>query len=272
MERFVQHMEQQSSETEAPALTEAPAPMVERAFQLLDLLMVTDKGLGLSELARALSMSKGSMHRLLKTLEQCGVVVLDEERFYVLGPRIYKLAAYVRSTGLRRLALPAMQRLAPYIGETLFLGRIEQEHVHVIESVEAGGEHLHPHISVPRGTRVPLLAGATGRLVLASWPQEQRRRWLQRHELPRFTEASLTDVDRFLQAVEETAATGLAIDHGEYLTGVNAVAVPIFGPENSLAALLCALGFVSHFDDEAMQQAGELLKAEAEKISRALGA
>ena len=32
------------------------------------------------------------------------------------------------------------------------------------------------------------------------------------------------------------------------------------GPEKSLVALLCTLGFVSHFDDEAMQQAGALLK------------
>lgn len=272
MERFVQPMEQQALESEVQAATEVAAPMVERAFQLLDLLMVTDQGLGLSELARALAMSKGSMHRLLKTLEHCGAVALNEERFYVLGPRIYKLAAYVRGTGLRRLALPAMQRLAPRIGETLFLGRVEQEHVHVLETVEAGGEHLYPHISVPRGTRVPLLAGVVGRLVLARWPREQQQRWLQKHELPRFTEASLTDVDQFLHTVEETATTGLAIDHGEYLAGVNAVAVPITGPENSLVALLCALGFVSHFDDAAMQQAGALLKAEAENISRALGA
>jgi IclR family KDG regulon transcriptional repressor len=187
MERNVQHKEQGSLEFDAHAATEVAAPMVERAFQLLDLLMVSDKGLGLSELARALSMSKGSIHRLLKTLEHCGAVALDEERFYVLGSRIYKLAAYVRGTGLRRLALPAMQRLAPSIGETLFLGRVEQEHVHVLETVEAGGQHLYPHISVPRGTRVPLLAGVVGRLVLAQWPQEQRRLWLQKHDLPRFT-------------------------------------------------------------------------------------
>lgn len=271
MERHVQHTEQGSLESETQAVTEVGAPMVERAFQLLDLLMVTDQGLGLSELARALTMSKGSMHRLLKTLEHCGAVVVREERYYMLGPRIYKLASYVRGAGLRRLALPAMQRLAPRIGETLFLGRVEQEHVHILETVEAGGEHLFPHISVPRGTRVPLLAGVVGRLVLAHWPPEQRQPWLQRHSLPRFTEASLTDVDQFLQTVEETATTGLAVDHGEYLAGVNAIAVPITGSEHSLVALLCALGFVSHFDDEAMLQAGALLKGEAETISRMLG-
>ena len=239
---------------------------------MLDLLTVTEEGLVLSELARALNISKSSMYRLLKTLEHCGVVEQHEERFYVLGPRIYKLAAYVRGTGLRRLTLPAMQRLATHIGETIFLGRVEQESVHVIESVETGGEHLYPHVSVPRGTRVPLLAGAAGRLVLAHWPEERRHIWLQKHTLPRFTEYSITDTDRLLKAVEEAACTGLAIDHGEYLAGVNAVAVPITGSEKSLVALLCTLGFASHFDDEAILRAGDLLKAEADIISRSLGA
>lgn len=264
-------MERQSEESGTYGATETPAPMVERAFQLLDLLMVAEEGLGLSELARALNMSKGSMYRLLKTLEHSGVVELHDERFYVIGPRIYKLAAYVRGTGLRKLALPAMQRLVSAIGETIFLGRVEQESVHVIESIEAGGEHLYPHVSVPRGTRIPLLAGSVGRLVLASWPVEQRQIWLHKHPLPRFTEYSITDATRYLQAVEETAATGFCIDHEEYLAGVNAVAVPITGPGKSLVALLCTLGFALHFDRAELERAGQHLKAEADLISRSLG-
>ncbi len=272
MERFVQYLELPSPESDQPAVAEIPGPMVERAFQLLDLLMVAHEGMGLSELARALSMSKGSIHRLLKTLEHCGAVMQDKEHVFVLGPRIYKLAAFVRGAGLRRLALPAMQRLVSHIGETIFLGRVEQEYVHILETVEAGGEYLYPHVSVPRGTRVPFISAATGRLVLASWSVEQRRHWLQRHELPRFTEASITDRDQFLEAVEKTITSGLAIDRGEYLAGVNAIGVPITGSENTLIAVLCVLGFTSHFDDKAMQRAGVLLKAEAAGLSRSLGA
>lgn len=261
----------QNAEQPKEIAFDAPAPMVERAFQLLDLLIVSDEGMTLSDLARTLNMSKGSMHRLLKTLESIGVIELRGERLYVPGPRIYKLAAIVRGSGLRRLALPAMQRLATHIGETVFLGRIEQDSAHVIESVEAGGEHLFPHISVPRGTRIPLLAGTSGRLVLASWPLERRRSWLRTHPLPRFTERSLTDPELFLASVEETVHSGLAIDHEEYLAGVNAIAVSITGPENSLVALLCILGFAVQFKGEALLEAGRLLQTEAAIISRALG-
>lgn len=267
MEQIVQDMGQTTENS-----VNTPAPMVERAFQLLDLLMASDEGLTLSDLARALTMSKGSMHRLLKTLENCGAIELHEEHLYVLGPRIYKLATYVRGPGLRRVALPAMQRLAAQTGETVFLGRVERENVHVIESVEAGGEHLFPHVSVPRGTRVPLLAGTSGRLILASWPLERRRTWLRTHPLPRFTEHSIIDPERFLAAVEETACTGISVDLEEYLTGVNAIAVPITGSEKSLVALLCILGFAAHFNGASLIEAGQSLQVEAAIISRALGA
>ncbi len=266
----LQNMEPEDEELDTRADGVAPASIMERAFQLLNLLMVSEQGMALSELARTLNVSKGSMHRLLKMLEGCGVVSLQEERFYVLGPRIYKLAIGARGVGLRRLALPAMQRLVAQIGETIFLARLENESIHVIESVEAGGEHLFPHVSVPRGTRIPLPAGAVARLVFAYWPLERRRYWLQNHSLPRFTEHSLTDSEQFLAAIQETAEIGMGIDRGEYIGGVNAIAVPITGADGSFIASLCALGFTSHFTTDALQDAGRVLRIEAENIAHAL--
>src|SRR6202521_616623 len=112
-EQSVQYSEQNEADEEVSVAQIAPAPMVERAFRLLDLLSVTEEGLTLSELARVLNMSKGSMHGLLKTLESNGAVEQVEERRFVLGSRIYDLAQVsLQHAGLRRFALPAMRRLA----------------------------------------------------------------------------------------------------------------------------------------------------------------
>ncbi len=249
-----------------------PAPMVERAFKLLDLLSEAEEGMTLSDMARMLGMSKGSLHGLLKTLEKIGAIEQTEDKSYVPGPHIYELAqSYVQRAGLRRFALPAMQRLATQIGKTILLGRVEQNGVRIIERVEAGSEHATLHISAPRGTRVHLLAGATGRLVLASWPREQREAFLRSRPLPLFTEHSITEPGQFLAAVEEAAHTGIGTDHEEYLVGVHAVAAAITGPNGMLVALLWTIGFAAHFDDEAMSRAGQLLRTEAQSISQALG-
>lgn len=249
-----------------------PAPMVERAFKLLDLLSEAEEGMTLSDMARMLGMSKGSLHGLLKTLEKSGAIEQIEDKGYILGPHIYELAqSYMQRAGLRRFALPAMQRLAAQIGQTMLLGRVEQNGVRIIERVEAGSEHAALHISAPRGTRVHLLAGATGRLVLASWPREQRETFLRSRPLPCFTEHSITEPEQFLAAVEEAAQTGIGTDHEEYLVGVHAVAAPITGPNGILIALLWTIGFAARFDDEAMSSAGQLLYAEAQSISQSLG-
>jgi DNA-binding IclR family transcriptional regulator len=211
-ERFVQKKERLHMEQSAGSQNVAPAPMVERAFRLLDLLSAAEEGMTLSELARALDMSKSSMHGLLKT-------------------------------GVR-----------------------------IIERIEDESDSVTLRISARRGTRVPLLAGVIGRLVLANWPEAKRHEYLHSHPLPHFTERSITDPERFLVAVEEAARAGVSMEREEYLVGVNAVAAPIYAAGGVLVALLWIVGFTSHFDDEAMRGAAEQLRVEAEAISQALGA
>lgn len=260
---FVQHGEQ--------SVAGSPAPMVERAFRVLSLLSIAESGLTLSDLARALEMSKGSIHGLLKTLEANGVIEQSDERLYGLGPRIYELAQnYVQYAGLRRFALPAMQRLAEQVGETVFLGRVEREHVRIIECMQAEDASPALRISARRGSRVHLLAGATGRVVLASWSDEERAAFLATHPLPTFTSHSITDPQRFLATVAEAERSGIGEDHEEYLVGVNAVAAAIKGPGKELVALLWIVGFASRFDQAAMQHAAHVLHEEATGVSHAL--
>ncbi len=120
--------------------------------------------------------------------------------------------------------------------------------------------------------RISLLAGAFGAFALATWPSAQRENYLRTHPLPRFTERSITDPQQFLARVEEVVRTGVSIDHEEYLDGVNAVSTPIYDAGGTLVALLWIVGFASRFKDEVLDRAAHQLRAEAEAVSRALGA
>jgi len=271
-EQSVQYSEQNEKHSALPGQI-AAAPMVERAFRLLDLLSVAEEGLTLSDLARSLKMSKGSLHGLLKTLESSRVIEQVEERRFVLGRRIYDLAqTYTRRAGLRHFALPAMHRLASSTRGTVCLGRIEQQGVRIIECIVDEEEQVGLHIAARRGMRIPLLAGAVGVCVLASWPLAQCEDYLQTHPLPHFTGHSLTEPQQFLARVKEMGQTGLAIDREEYLDGVNAVATPIYGAGGAVVALLWLVGFASRFKESVLERAAEQLRAEAEAVSQALGA
>lgn len=274
-EQSVQYSEQHEADEEVVAAKqEAPAPMVERAFRLLDLLSGAEEGLTLSDLARALNMSKGSLHGLLKTLENSRAIEQVEDRRFVLGPRMYDMAqAYIQRAGLRHFALPAMRRLASSTGETVCLGRIEQKGVRIIECVvDEGEQQTGLHIAIRRGMRIPLLAGACGTVVMSTWPLAQRERYLREHPLPGFTERSMTDMKQYMARVEEAARAGYSIDREEYLQGVNAVSTPIYGAGSVLVALLWIVGFSSRFRDDVLERAAGQLRAEATAISHSLGA
>ena len=271
-EQLVWQSKHQDIQEENSIASAAPAPMVERTFHLLELLSASDEGMTLSELARALNTSKGSIHGLLKTLERSGVVEQEDERHYVLGSRIYHLAqAYIQRSGLRHFALPAMHRLAVNTGETICLGKVEPKGVRIIECLVDEEKQAALHISARRGMLVPLFAVATGSCLLANWPIAQRETFLRSQALPRFTEHSLTDSELFLARVEEAARIGVGFDREEYLDGVNAVAVPIYGFGGTLVALLWAVGFASRWNGEALEEAAQHLHTEAVAISSALG-
>ncbi len=268
-ERKVPHTEPAGSGDDGSNI---PAPMVERAFRVLDLVSSSEDGLTLSELARSLHVSKGSMHGLLKTLEKTGALEQIEEHNYVLGPRLYDLAqSYASRAGLRRFALPAMHRLAEQVGETVFMGRVEDRGVRIIEIVMDEQEQAGLRISARRGSRLHLMAGAAVRVVLAHRSPTERLDFLKQHSLPHFTEHSITDPAVLLKAIEETAITGMGIDRGEYLEGVNAVAAPLYGPAHTFFAMLWIVGFASRLNEQALLKAAQLLHLEAEAISRSLG-
>jgi len=275
-EPSVRHIEQRKTRQADDAITGATGastPMVERTFRLLDLLSNSEEGLTFSDLVRALGISKGSLHGLLKSLERARAVEQVDGRRYVVGPRIYDLAlAYSQRAGLRRFALPGMRRLAGTIGETIFLGRVEGDHVRVVDRCNAESDPSALHISAAPGTHVPLLAAAVGRVVLASWSPARCEEYLRAHPLPRYTEHTVTDPEQFLAAVAATAQSGAGMDHEEYLAGVNAVAVPIRGLGGALAGLLWVVGFATRLDDVAMLRAGELLRDEAVAIAEAMDA
>jgi DNA-binding IclR family transcriptional regulator len=151
-------------------------------------------------------------------------------------------------------------------------GRIELKGVRIIDWVVDEGEQAGLHIAVKRGMRIPLLAGAFGAFVLASWPLAQRENYLRTHPLTRFTAHSITDPQQFLARVEEVMHAGVNIDYEEYLDGVSAVSAPIYDTGSTLVAFLWIVGFTTRFKGKVLDQAAKKLRVEAESVTQALGA
>src|SRR5438034_949441 len=69
-----------------------PVPAVDKAARVLRALADGGRPMGISELARALEVSKGTLRDVLLTLAQFGFVVRDPDTRFRLGPELRVLA------------------------------------------------------------------------------------------------------------------------------------------------------------------------------------
>ena len=244
------------------------APSVKKAFKILHTIADSSTGLGVSELAKKLKIGKSTVHGITLALEEVGVLARDPaHKKYNVGYTLLELGrkAYGKIE-LWDVAKTPMETLMEAVGETVFLGTLNGDHVTILNVVES---HNELKITSPPGTRMPLLVGATGRVFLAQLEEKKARELVQKKGLTQYTSKTVTDSKRFLKEVEETRKRGYAIDQEEYLLGVTAVAAPVQTTSLPPAAIWVVM-FTPSSHDQKMEKAVQEIQKAAQEVSRLL--
>ncbi|MFH1490524.1 MAG: IclR family transcriptional regulator [Pseudomonadota bacterium] len=240
------------------------APSVRKAFDILKTLSLSKEGAGINELARDLRMAKSTVHGITSTLEELGAVRRNPEtKRYSLGFTLYELGRLAYSpVALRDLARPVMEELMKKTDASVFLGILNWEHATILDIVESRHDLK---ITAPVGARIPLLAGAVGKVFLALMEEEQALRIIRTKGIARYTDNTITDPKKHFQEIKRVRQMGYAIDDEEYIPGVRAVAAPING-EGHFRSAIWAVGFKAILDDKKMETLSEMTKRAAESI------
>jgi IclR family acetate operon transcriptional repressor len=209
---------------------------LEKGLALLQELAASEAPLGVSELAQATDMNRTTAYRLCEVLERAGWLQSMTDgapgrgsRKVDLGPRAFGLAVLATSKyGPESRLQPLMDALAQKVGETVHAAVLDGiTVVHVARAVPASG----PHMAVRLGERVPAHVSALGKAMLATLPRDAVLRRFPSEELPVSTAASISSRSQLLEALDEVAACGFAIDAEEARDGVACVGAPVFGRE-----------------------------------------
>lgn len=248
--------------------TSYSAPSVKKAFKIVQTIADSSAGIGVSALAKQLRMGKSTVHGITSALEELGVLVRDPlQKKYTVGYTLLELSrkAY-RKMELRETARVPMEILMEKVGETVFLGIMNGDHITILDVVES---HNEMKITSPPGTRLPLLAGATGKVFLAQLEERKAKEIVQKMGLKRYTSKSVVDPKKFLKDVQEAKRMGYAIDDEEYLIGVRAIAVPIQTASLPPAAIW-VVGFTSNLNDQKMEKIISEIQNTAQGISHSM--
>jgi IclR family KDG regulon transcriptional repressor len=244
------------------------APSVKKAFKILYAISVASNGAGISDLSKRLKIGKSTVHGITAALEEMGVLVRDPVyKRYTLGYSLLELCrtAYAKIE-LKDLARKPMEKLMDQVGETVFLGVLNGDHVTIVDTVESRNQMK---ITSPPGTRLPLLAGATGRVLLSQIEKEEVKEIMQKKGLVRYTAKTVLDPRRFLRETEKVKEQGYAVDDEEYMSGVRAVAAPLLSTSSPPAALW-VVGFTSTLDDQKVKMVIREIQETIQEIKESL--
>ncbi|MFM1651792.1 IclR family transcriptional regulator [Brevibacillus sp. B_LB10_24] len=246
---------------------------VGKALKLLGLFTAERSRLSLADVARSSGLSKPTAYRLLKALEEEGFLVRNQvdhgDKQYQLGLRLLELGNLVaEQLEVRKIALPYMERLRDELNEVVHLViRERSEAVYVERVVTDRPMRLFTRI----GLRTPLHVGSAPRLLLAYTPEPEREALLQQIKLERFTDETITEIDKLQRVLAEIRERGYAISFGENVAGTLGVSTPIRDHSGSVVASLTIAVPGDHFPEERIQLFIVRLKETAEEISRRCG-
>ena len=215
------------------AETTAHSQTLSRGIRVLELLAESPGPLTIAELSSALNVHRSIAYRMLRTLEDHGLVVRDAAGRIRLGPRLAALARGV-SHDLQAAALPELTVVANELSMTAFVAVLDHRECVTLVSVEPRSAHA--TVAQRPGTRHPLAVGAPGiaiqsRLTDAQW-------------------AALGGVESMRAEAVEARVRGFATSHDEVIPGLSSIAVSLVVPGEAPAALAVVYIASAHLADE----------------------
>lgn len=225
-----------------------------RVLDILEMYARSPQPATLTRIAELLALPKSSCLALLETLEASGYLfeVRPQVGYYPTRRWLEHAQVIADNDPIVQTLEPVMDRLRDETRETVILGRLAGDRVmylHIIESPQT------IRYSARAGEFKPLHGSSSGKALLGSLTAEERRAVLDRIELKRFNERTITRRDVLEREIASGVARGWHTSVGEHVPDVTGVSravsvggevyvLSIAGPIHRLEERIEAIGDV----------------------------
>lgn len=212
---------------------------IERAAAILRLLERGSGRLALGEIAAALGLAKGTVHGILRTLQDVGFVEQDQAggRYQLPAGGPHARASRMDPNLLRARAMNWSDSLAARSGEAVRIGVPSEGMVLVVHHVFRPDDTAQ---TSDFGATLPLHATAWGKVLLA-WDNDLSTAALS-GILPALTSRTVVKPAALTRMLADVRAQGWAIDVGEFMPGEASVAAPLRLPGGSVVGAIGVSG------------------------------
>ncbi|MFC3882224.1 IclR family transcriptional regulator [Bacillus songklensis] len=242
---------------------------VHNAVRILQTFSLSETELGISELSVRLGLAKSTVFRLMKTLNECGLVEKNmETQKYHLGIAAFELGFTVyHSMELRRVALPILDKLAKSIRRVVRLGVYDKGGiVYLCKRIHDEDNGTISQI----GDRVPSYCTAVGKMLLANQNEKEIERVIE-GSLTAYTNKTITSPRELKQQILDIKKRGYAVTMEELRNGISSVAVPVYNDMGKMIAAISVTGSKFNFYPNQIQQYVSEMRTCSRLITERLG-
>lgn len=243
---------------------------IEKSLDILEAVLAAKGEISIADLAKAVDQSISTTHRICSILVKRGYLYQEDKgskyslgyKFLIFNDIIYNV------NNIRNAALPFIKDLSERISETVVLAVWDGfEPVDVLIEVPDSILQATPGL----GTKSPLHCTAMGKIFLANMPDATIDKIFHLHELPAYTDRTITDIEKLRAELDIIRKEEVAFDDEEYIIGVKSAAAPIRSENGDILAGLCFLGPSIRISTMRMKQLAPFVKNCASAISMTLG-
>jgi IclR family KDG regulon transcriptional repressor len=243
---------------------------INKAFEILDLFLKTDKALSIKDIAGMTHISSGTVHRITRTLVNRGYLLQPEKRgAYSLS--IVKLLDFTRiikgRLQMRSIASPYLEDLSQTVNEAAVMAVLLGNVAYNIKLIRL--DRLTNVI--PDSTTLSLYTTGMGKIFLANMTERRLREYLGSIILKPRTPSTLTSVEALKKELKKVKENGFAFEDEEHEQGLRSIAAPVRDYDGVVVAAIAVLGPSTRLGWDRMQEVALTVRDTAAQISRALG-
>lgn len=228
-------------------MSKQTAKTTERSLSIVDSIQSLG-GATLDELTNELETARSTIHVHLQTLVNHGYLVKEGEVYHI-GLRFLNRGEYARSRKKAYvLAGKTVSELSSQIDEEVeFVVENDGRGILVHESFHPDSrfnskENHHSNSFTSAGIYYYLHSVATGKAILAEYPENQVKEVLSEWGLPAQTEQTITDKNILFQDLAQIRERGIAFTDEEYVDGLREVGRRIKNPDGSVLGAIAVIG------------------------------
>jgi len=203
-----------------------------RGMAIMQLVAESIRGLSIAEIVELTGLAKPTVHRIAIQLEEENYLQRGPNKRFAVGAKLKQFSLSILSNvavGAPRHAI--LEALAEEIGETCNCTMLDGNHTVYFDRVECNWPIK---IDLHLGSKLPLHATASGKLFLAYMRPKERARLLNAAPLSKNTEHTIVSPEQLEPELKKIKKEGVSFDNEELLSGMVAIAVPVFDEANRI--------------------------------------